>query len=443
MKKMVLIISMVIVTLIFVNEAQAHWPEQDKLLASDGVANDSFGASVSISGNYAIVGSAEDEDNGSRSGSAYIFEPNDVDPNNWDQIAKLLASDGVANDNFGCSVSISGDYAIVGAYQYYSGGTGKAYIFKKSDTPGDPNWYQQCKLLASDAAAGDQSGVTVSISGDHAIVGAHHNNDNGTDSGSAYIFKKSDTPGDPNWYQQCKLLASDAAAGDNFGVRVSISDNYAIVGAWRNDGNGVSNSGAAYIFTPNDIDPNNWDQIAKLTAPDAAVGDNFGHGVSISEDYAIVGAIFYDRVSERESGTAYIFKRDGASWIESQRLDGSDSRDGFGHTVSISGDYAIVGASYDAGFTGSAYIFQRDGQSWIERKKLIASDFASNDSFGLGVSISGDYVIVGSYRDDDNGTDSGSAYIFNKICPIGDLDNNCWVDFRDFAIMAGEWLQCN
>ncbi|MCX5632928.1 MAG: FG-GAP repeat protein [Phycisphaerae bacterium] len=427
---------MVIVSFVFLNEAQAHWPEQDKLVASDGASDDHFGASVSISGDRAIVSAYGDDDNGSDSGAAYIFEPNDVDPNNWDQIAKLTASDGASDDHFGTSVSISGDYAIVGAYQHYNGGAGKAYIFKWNGT----SWVQQDKLTASDGAAGDQFGVRVSISGDLAIVGANYDDDNGSDSGSAYIFKKSVTPGDPNWYQQCKLTASDAAAGDQFGL-VSISGDRAIVGALRDDDNGT-NSGSAYIFEPNDVDPNNWDQIAKLTASDGAAGDNFGHGVSISGDYAIVGAIFYDNGTE--SGKAYIFKWDGTSWLEQQKLDGTDSRDGFGHTVSISGDYAIVSASYENSFTGSAYIFQRDGQTWVQRKKLIASDGAAPyDCFGLGASISGDYAIVGSYLDHANGTDSGSAYIFNKVCPIGDIDNNCFVDFRDFAIMAGEWLQCN
>ena len=426
--------SMVIVSFIFLNEAQAHWPEQDKFVASDGAATDNFGSSVSISGDRAIVGSYGDDDNGTNSGSAYIFAPNDVNPNNWDQIAKLTASDGAANDNFGIDVSISGDLAIVGAYQHYSDGTGKAYIFKWNGT----NWVQQDKLTASDAATGDQFGVRVSISGDLAIVGANHDNDNGDWSGSAYIFAPNDV--DPNnWDQIAKLTASDAAPGDRFGL-VSISGNCAIVGACWDDDKGTD-SGSAYIFAPNDVNPNNWDQIAKLTASDGAAGDNFGHWVSVSGDYAIVGAIFY--ANGTESGSAYIYKWDGTSWLEQQKLDGAPSRDGFGHTVSISGDYAIVSAPYDNSYTGAVYIFQRDGQSWVERKKLIASDAASNDRLGIGASISGDYVIVGSYLDDDNGTDSGSAYIFNKVCPIGDLDNNCWVDFRDFAIMAGEWLQCN
>jgi hypothetical protein len=409
--------------------------QQDKLTASDGAAWDGFGWSVSVSGDYAIVGAYQDDDKGTDSGSAYIFSRDDVNCSDWDQTAKLTASDGDVNDWFGCSVSVSGDYAIVGAYLDDDNGisSGSAYIFLRSGT----SWSQQQKLLALDGAASDYFGSSVSISGDLAIVGAYGDDDKGSYSGSAYIFLRSGT----SWSQQAKLTASDGNAGDRFGNSVSISGDYAIVGAYGDDVNGTD-SGSAYIFLRSGT---SWSEQQKLTAPDGNAYDWFGWSVSISGDYAIVGA-HYDDDNGADSGSAYIFKRNGTTWSQQDKLTASDSAAGdrFGWSVSISGDYAIVGAYLDDDkgiSSGSAYILKRDGTSWSEEAKLTASDGAGSDYFGYSVSIGNGYIIAGAYLDDDKGTNSGSAYMFGKtLCPSADLDDDCKVDFADFAIFADWWL---
>ena len=404
--------------------------QQDKLLAADGAGDDYFGYSVSISGDYAIVGARGDD---SYTGSAYIFTANDVNCSDLDEAAKLTAADAAAYDRFGYSVSVSGGYAIVGAYGDDDNGdsSGSAYIFYYDGT----NWSQQAKLLAADGAAGDWFGRSVSVSDDYAIVGAYGDDDNGSASGSAYIFYYDGT----NWSEQAKLTASDDAAGDWFGVSVSLSGNYAIVGAYGDDDNG-SNSGSAYIFRFNGL---SWSEQAKLTAADGAADDLFGISVSISGDYAIIGADGDDS----RTGSAYIFRRYGTSWSEQAKLTASDGAayDYFGYSVSISGDYAVVGAHYDddnGTDSGSAYLFKRDGTNWSPQVKLLAADGAAGDWFGRSVSVSDDYAIVGAYGDDDNGNDSGSAYLFGKrLCPSMDGTGDCLVNFEDFAIMAGQWLQ--
>ncbi len=410
--------------------------QQDKLLPADGAASDRFGWSVSVSGDYAIVGAYGDD---SYTGSAYIFAANDVNCSDRDQVAKLTADDPAADDRFGHSVSVSGDYAIVGAPydDDYGTSSGSAYIFYYDGL----SWSQQAKLTASDAAADDWFGYSVSISGDYAVVGAGLDDDNGSASGSAYIFKRDGA----NWSQQAKLTASDGAANDRFGYSVSVSGDYAIVGAFGDDDNG-SMSGSAYIFKRSGT---SWIQQAKLTAADGADIDSFGWSVSISGTCAIVGA-YYDDDNGTDSGSAYIFKRNQGgvdNWGQQAKLTASDGADDnyFGYSVSISGDYAVVGAYGDddnGSDSGSVYLFQRSGTNWSEQFKWLASDGAANDWFGYSVSISGVYAIVGAYRDDDSGHDSGSAYMFGKIlCPISDLTGDCLVNFEDFAIMAGQWLQ--
>jgi len=412
------------------------WLERQKLLAPDGADGDWFGYSVSISGDYAIVGAYGDDDKGSNSGSAYIFKR---DGTSWSQQQKLTAPDGAAGDLFGYSVSISGDYAIVGAFYDDDKGSnsGSSYIFKRDGT----GWSQQTKLLASDGAANDHFGESVSISGDYAIVGAEGDDDKGSNSGSAYIFKRDGT----GWSQQQKLTASDGAAGDFFGASVSISGDLAIVGAVWDDDKGA-NSGSAYIFR---WDGTSWSQQQKLLPSDGAAEDWFGSSVSISGDLAIVGAESDDDKGSY-SGSAYIFRWDGTAWVQQQKLTASDGAtyDNFGYSVSISGDLAIVGAHGDddkGDFSGSAYIFKRNGTSWSQQQKLTASDGAAGDFFGDSVSISGDYATVGAVWDDDKGSDSGSAYVFEsvfeRVCPTADLSGDCCVNFVDFAVIGSQWLQ--
>ncbi|MCH8305428.1 MAG: T9SS type A sorting domain-containing protein [Candidatus Marinimicrobia bacterium] len=378
-----------------------------KITASDGAVRDEFGFSVSISGDYAVVGAIWDDDNGDFSGSAYVFIRNGT---SWVQEAKLLPSDGARNDEFGYSVSISGDYAVVGA-RFDGSRSGSAYVFKRAGT----SWTQEAKLLPS-AGSGGNFGASVSISGDYAVVGALFDDDNGDRSGSAYVFKRAGT----SWTQEAKLLPADGAADDRFGNSVSISGDYAVVGAVMTDPFSVGGSGSAYVFKRTGT---TWTQEAKLLASDGAAGDAFGSSVSISGDYAVVGAKGDDD-NGSGSGSAYVFKRSGTSWQQEAKLLPSDgaAEDYFGLSVSISGDYAVVGAYRDddnGGSSGSAYLFKRTDTSWVQEAKLLAFDGVGGDFFGYSVSISGDYAVVGARGDADNGDESGSAYLYSGFIPPG------------------------
>ena len=213
------------------------WTQQAKLLASDGAYDDSFGYSVSLSGNTALIGF--DNENGADSGSAYVFIRTGTA---WTQQAKLLASDGTAGDSFGYAVSLDGNTALIGAISDDDNGvdSGSAYVFTRTGT----TWTQQAKLLASDGAAQDYFGLSVSLKGDTALIGVPQSIGNGNYSGSAYIFTRTGT----TWTQQAKLLASDGADGDSFGGSVSLASDTALIGAFLNDGNGTD-SGSAYVFT--------------------------------------------------------------------------------------------------------------------------------------------------------------------------------------------------
>jgi cyclophilin family peptidyl-prolyl cis-trans isomerase len=333
-----------------------NWTQQAKLTASDGTAGDYFGGSVSISANHAIIGAPGDD---SYSGSAYIFDYND---GNWTQREKLTASDKHVDNWFGQSVSISGDCAIVGAWLNDTTATnaGAAYIFYRHQG-GTNHWGQQARLNAADATLQDRFGWSVSINGEYAIIGAIGDEPYGDYSGSAYIFRHNGT----SWAQQAKLTASDGAKLDNFGYSVAIDGHYAIVGASKNDDNGTD-SGSAYIFEPNKIDPNNWEQKTKITASDAAASDYFGCSVAIGGGHALVGAYGNDDHGS-SSGSAYIFEPNVLNpnnWDQKMKLTAPDAAAGdyFGYSVAIgTGRRAIVGAygNDDSGSeSGSAYILK-------------------------------------------------------------------------------------
>ncbi len=228
------------------------------------------------------------------------------------------------------------------------------------------------KLIASDGATDDQLGYSVAIDGDYAIVGAWMDDDNGDDSGSAYIFKRDGTD---MWTQQAKLIASDGAAGDYFGCSVAIAGDYAIVGAYGDDVGENNNQGSAYIFEKPGSGWTTMTETAKLTASDGAISDNLGISVAIGDDYAVVGAYGDDS----DTGSAYIFKRAGTSWNQEAKLLASDGAVGdyFGKSVAIDGAYAIVGANGADDDKGSAYVYDISDEVPIPEFQTIAIPIAS------------------------------------------------------------------
>ena len=327
----------------------------------------------------------------------------------WAEQAKLTASDAAEADSFGGSVSLNGDRALVGAQlgdDDPDTDTGAAYVFVRTGAV----WTEEAKLTAGEPSVdpADQLGRSVSLDGDTALVGAPLDDDRGLDSGSAYIFVRSGGV----WTEQAKLTASDAAGRDRFGNSVSLDGDTALVGAPADDDAGTD-SGSAYLFVRSG---GVWTEQAKLTAGDAAAGDSFGASVSLDGDTALVGAEA-DADAGRESGSAYIFVRSGAVWTEQAKLTVSDAArlDRFGSSVSLDSDTALVGAyrDDDAGSnSGSAYIFVRSAGVWTEQAKLAASDGAADDLFAFSVSLDADTVLVGAFWHDDAGPNSGSAYIY-------------------------------
>jgi len=332
-------------------------------------------------------------------------------------LAAAMAADAAAGDQFGAAVALSGNTAVIGApFDDVTGvDEGSAYVFVRNGA----SWSLQQKLNTTDGAANDGFGFSVVLSGDTVVVGALFD-DIGTtaDQGSAYVFTRSGTV----WTQQQRLTANDGAANDHFGASVALDGDTVVVGA-QLDTNGANGfQGSAYVFTRGGTV---WTQQQKLTAADGAAADFFGHSVALSGDTVVVGA-FADKIGVNGGqGSAYVFTRGGEVWMLQQKLTASDGAafDGFDSSVALSGDTVVVGAgSDDFGLNrnqGSAYVFTRSftpsGAAWTQQQKLIASDGAAGDQFGASVALSGDTVVVGADGDDIGANGSqGSAYVFTR-----------------------------
>lgn len=425
------------------------WNQTCKMVLDNRATADQLGYSVAIDGDYAVVGAnLEDEDASEsnymvNSGAVGIFKKT---ADGWVQVQKIVASDRQENDHFGISVAISGDYIVVGAYwedHNVAGGdsltyAGSAYIFKNNSG----TWSEVQKIVASDRDASDYFGCDVAISGDYILVGAYGEDEDVAGSntlssaGAVYVFKN--TSG--TWSQVQKMVASDRASSDNFGRRLAMDGDYAIVSAWQEDHDASGNNylpqaGSAYILKNNS---GTWSEVQKIVSSDRGSSDYFGTDVQISGDYAIVGAYKEDHdVSGSNTmsmaGSAYIFKNNSGTWSQQQKIIASDrlASDWYGFTVAISGDYAIVGAYKEdedtsgantLGEAGSAYIYKLNGSTWSQVQKIVPDVRAAYDHFAYSVALNGGHAVFGTYSHslDSNGANSlgsaGAAYVFSPEC---------------------------
>jgi hypothetical protein len=259
------------------------------------------------------------------------------------------------------------------------------------------------KLSPFDANAGDKFGVSVAIDGNFAVIGAYQNDSNGIDAGAAYVYEHIGS----NWLQRQKLTASDASANAQFGRSVAIEADTIVVGAYFDN-----NTGSAYIFTRS---AGVWSQQAKLTAPDAGYGDNFGYSVALCGDTVVIGA-YYD---DAQAGSAYVFVRTGSIWDCNQKLTASDAKGRFGNSVAIDVNTLLVGSYYSnlpgVNNAGSVYYFTRTAGVWSQQSILTASDSYSDDHFGSSVALDANIAVIGAYECDINGiANAGAAYVFSK-----------------------------
>jgi hypothetical protein len=278
-------------------------------------------------------------------------------------------------------------------------------------------WQFQARLIAPDAFDYDHFGYSVAVSGDTAVIGAYQNDpDTLLDAGAAYVFVRSGVV----WSPQATLRPSVTAAYDYFGRAVAVAGNTAVIGSPGADLAGRESAGAAEVFVRSG---EMWSRQARLSAADAAAFDNFGLSVAVSQETVVIGSIYDDHPGGSNAGSAYVFGIAGGAWHQQAKLTALDaaSSDTFGRSVAVIGDRAVVGANQDdhAGGSnaGSAYLFVRTAGGWTQRAKLTALDAAASDFFGSSVALDGNTTVLGAPFDDHAGqSDAGATYLHDVRC---------------------------
>ena len=364
-----------------------------------------------------------------------------------------------STDCLGYNVAISGDGKVITATAIFddSGATtdtGSVYVFTQNSLG---EWNPVQRLYASDAATNDRFGgeqvvdytkaLGISTDGSVFVVGAFRDDDTAGDSGSAYIFEKSGS----TWSQVQKIVASDAAANDHFGMGVCISGNGACiaVGAPFEDPGGSGEQGSVYMF---EKVGGTWIQTQKLVQSDTLASTIFGTKLALSDDGTTlaVAAAHHDNPTgsstQGDAGAAYIFdKAQNGTWSQTQKIYPSDgaANEHFGYGIDISGDGTVVavgqssadGVGTGAAGLGAVYVYVKSGGAWsaTQTQKIVSTDNASGDAFGHDVALSqnGDRLLVGAPRDDDLETDNGAIYIFDRT-------NGVWTQTtKHYAVGAG------
>ncbi|MBN1339743.1 MAG: T9SS type A sorting domain-containing protein [Bacteroidales bacterium] len=378
-----------------------EWKEFQKVVAEGGSSGDYFATSLSVYGGTAVIGSPYDAGSFTNTGSACVFA---FDGTTWNLVTKLTASNLVKNAYFGWDVDISGTKIIVGArgQDAISNNEGSAYIFEYINNC----WVETMQLKASDGYPGEFFGWTVLINGDdHVIVAAPRDNYSFYyASGSLYIYEKVNTN---YWIEKMKYLPDEPFNDKQFGFSIALCESYVIVGAQKGH-LGV------YIYH-NLVAALSLQQ--KITGYDVSSADGFGRSVAINEKYAFIGAPFH---GTQMQGSVIIYRETLGTWTYVCTITAPDPSDEkyFGHSLSVNNDLLVVGAYGDdenGDKSGSVYLYGFNGNNWEYLEKIIPSDVAEKDNFGLDVAAADHFVLAGSPQDDQNGSNSGSAYFF-KDC---------------------------
>lgn len=381
--------------------------KQQKLLPSDGKTEDYFGYSVAVDGTTALVGAYKADINlHEDAGAAYVYTKVG---SGWQQQAKLSVTPAFSNDTLGGKVALKNRIAILGIRNRDDAAedAGAVVAFEYEES----NWSQQQILTATDAKKGDAFGQSIGLTEQFLVIGAPRSDSPLEDTGAVYVYSRSQD----SWQFQSKLTADDGMAGDLFGISVAVDGNTILVGADLNDEK-AENAGAVYVFSFNG---SQWSQQAKLMASDGAKTDIFGVRVALHGDTALISARRDDIEGVGvDAGSAYIFERSNNTWEQTQKLIAPDGNadDRFGRGVALSNDTAIISAMHhDAkdSDAGAAYVFKKQHKRWRLERKILAIDGLSEDRFGWNVSLSNSTAIIAAPHRDDNGETSGAAYVID------------------------------
>lgn len=372
---------------------------------------DFFGAAVAVDGDTAVVGEINDFHNETSQQSATIFVRGE---DGWHRQQRLVAADSEPIDQFGSSVCLSRDTAAVGAPGDWIDGVeaqGSTYVFVRAGS----TWSQAAQLVGSTSGERSNFGRSCAISGSTLIVGASSEavdvNDN---QGAAYVFERVGN----DWIERQRLTASDGGPSAHFGTGIALSGDTVLLSATGLIG-GIEHLGAVTVFAR--AATGSWLETTTLLAPDGSAEDGFGRSVALLGDTAVVGAPGNSFSASDQEGSVYLFARSGESWALAQQLRVPRAPvdpfgAGFGSAVALSATMVVACAGFQYFNAGYCYAFDRTPTGLVPGGRFRSRSGIGSENFGLSAAISGGTLLVGAPGDDgesgDGIDDSGAAYVF-------------------------------
>lgn len=382
------------------------WLEQ-KVTASDGTPEAWFGSSVAISGDLALVGafnSAVDGHPGQ--GAVYAFRKVG---GSWQPAQKLVAGDGAASDQFGRAIALRGNMAIITAPLATIDGDiwrGAAYVFVRVGN----TWVQRQKLVDANGGPFETFGTCVAFDAAHALIGS-----GGASQGGEYIdravhvFRHRAASKTHLWTQHQKIpTAIPEDPTSSFGASVAIEGKMALIGARA----ATFGQGMVYVYAES---AGVWSAVDKLAANDAARRDNFGVSLDIEGKFAFIGAPGATINGNVSQGAVYVFEYGATGWQQTQKIidPAGTAICLFGASVNVSFGRVLVGGYATQAYRGAAHLFNRIAGQWTKETTLTASDAAQGNVFGYFTALDAKTALVGAYTATVNGNPKqGAAYFY-------------------------------
>lgn len=327
------------------------------------------------------------------SGTGYVFVRSG---GVWTQQSHLDPLDPELGSYYGLSTTVYGDTAVIGSPLTDIGAVmdaGALYVFVRSGGV----WTQQQRIHASDPMSLQSYGYSMDLEGDTLVAGSRWNNHSGlTNAGAAYVYTRTGT----TWTEQQKIIASDAENYDTFGYAVAVSGDTLVVGAWRVDlAGGIGDAGAAYVYVRS---AGHWTEQQKLTASDAMIGDSLGQSVDIEGDTIIVGAPGVDRGAEMDVGAVYVFTRTGTAWSQQAKLQSTLGAAGdlTGTSCAMHNNIVVAGAPEATVATharaGAGYVFARSGTTWADQGRIAPVTSETDGNYGFTAALDGTTAVFGA-----------------------------------------------
>lgn len=364
---------------------------QGRLSTPQAAIGDRFGAAVALSASYALIGAPKARsERAELAGAAYVFEREALD---LGRHRTLSADDGAIGDRFGRALAISGEQLLIGAPAAKAEGdqAGAAYIFQH----GDKGWREAARLTAGGGGVRAAFGRAVALAGDTALVGAPGDTEGASGAGAAYAFRRTAR----GWQREAKLIAADPTVDAQFGSALALSDDLALIGAYRDNERGRL-SGAVYVFARG---PEGWQQVQKLRARDARARQYFGYSVALDAETALIGA-WGDDDQGPNAGAVYVFRRADEGWLQQQKLVPESMGARLGIAVALAGQRALAGGYLEdeqRGRIGVGHLFDATEQGWRLQARLRAGPTTPND--GMAVALTADAALLGTNQADASG----------------------------------------